>query len=339
VRALRGGDPETHRLHRATLEEARRISARLRRAHDLPERTDPGAAVDREALARTALAADPRCVHVARRRGREVLWSNGGTEVELARESALAEVHEVEAIAVLDTRAVVVAGGGGREARILVTCATPLPLRWLVDAGLGRDRLGGVSLDRGRVVAQVERVYARRVIAEREEVPQGEIARAALCALFLRGSVFRQSLAMTRERLAAAALAAKMLSSGYPLDCGEWRPPSPAESELEAWVMTRLAALGVESGDDLALLGAADLTAPPLPAAVCEQMDQVFPRTVQVGDAGYEADYDFERRQVTLRRVRGARRDPPPLIYLPRFPGLRICVEVGGSMRILRERG
>lgn len=339
VRALRFGDPETHRLHRATLEEARRISARLRRAHDLPERADPGAAVDREALARTALAADPRCVHVARRRGREVLWSNGGTEVELARESALAEVHEVEAIAVLDTRAVVVAGGGGREARILVTCATPLPLRWLVAAGLGRDRLGGVSLDRGRVVAQVERVYARRVIAEREEVPQGEIARAALCALFLRGSVFRQSLAVTRERLAAAALAAKMLSSGYPLDCGEWRPPSPAESELEAWVMTRLAALGVESGDDLALLGAADLTAPPLPAAVCEQMDQVFPRTVQVGDAGYEADYDFERRQVTLRRIHGARRDPPPLIYLPHFPGLRICVEVGGSMRILRERG
>ena len=33
---------------------------------------------------RTAIAADPRCVHVARRRRGRVAWSNGGTEAELA---------------------------------------------------------------------------------------------------------------------------------------------------------------------------------------------------------------------------------------------------------------
>ena len=118
-----------------------------------------------------------------------------------------------------------------------------------------------------------------------------------------------------------------------------WRPPPLAELELEAWVRARVASLGVEHGDDLAMLSAADFVAPDLPDGVREALDKEFPRTVTVGDATYEADYDLAKQSVTLRMVRGARRDPPPLGYLPRFPGLRITVEAGRSMWVVRQGG
>jgi hypothetical protein len=58
-----------------------------------------------------------------------------------------------------------------------------------------------------------------------------------------------------------------------------------------------------------------------------------------VGDATYEADYDLDRSQVLLRMIKGSRRDPPPLAYLPRFAGLRICVEGPRGIAVVRERG
>lgn len=328
IRAVRRGDPEADGLQRHALDEARRTSARLRRAHGLPERAHPDDPVDRERLARTALAADPRCVHVARRRGAETAFSNGGTELTLARESAVNRARDVEAIAVLDVRAV----GDARDATVIVTCATPLPVKWLLDAGLGRDRLAAVTVERAKVVAKIERVYARKVLGEREEPPTGEVAREAVCTLFLRGSIFRESLALTKERLAATALAARLIASGR-MPHVAWSAPPLAETELDAWVRARVAALGVEHGDDLALLSPADFVATDLPEDVRAVLDKEFPRVVKVGDATYEADYDLARQMVTLRMVRGSRRDPPPLGYLPRFPGLRICVEAGSSRK------
>lgn len=333
VRALRDGDPDADGLHRGALDEARRTSARLRRAHGLPER-EPSLAVDRERLARTVLAADPRCVHVARTRGRDVMWSNGGTELALGRESAAQRAKDVDALAVLDTRAI----GEGRDAAVFITCATPLRTAWLLDAGLGRDRLAGVTVSRGRVVAKVERVYARKVLSEREEEPVGEVAREALCELFTRGSIFRESLARTTERLAATALAARLAASGRALGAG-WSPPARVHADVAEWARDRVAALGVARGEDLALLSPDDFLADDLPEDVRAALDKEFPRRVTVGDAGYEVDYDLAKRQVTLRMVRGARKDPPPLQYLPRFPGFRIVVEAGRSMWVVRATG
>ena len=153
-----------------------------------------------------------------------------------------------------------------------------------------------------------------------------------MCTLFLRGSIFRESLALTKERLAATALAARLIASGR-MPHVAWSAPPLAETELDAWVRARVAALGVEHGDDLALLSPADFVATDLHEDVRAVLDKEFPRVVKVGDATYEADYDLARQMVTLRMVRGSRRDPPPLGYLPRFPGLRICVEAGSSRK------
>lgn len=321
VRAVRAGDPAAGDLSRPALESARLTAARLRRSQGLPERAAPNTPFDRERLARAAIAADPRCAHVARQRGSSVAYSNGGTEIELGRESRLRRAREVPpAVAVLATRAV---GLGRGETAVFITCATPLTPRMLVEAGLGRDQLAEVRVEGGQVVARVERVYARRVLATRDEVPRGDIAREGLVALLLRGSVFRTSVELTRERLAAASLWAKLAPVVPDAPAGA----PPAVPTIEAWVAERVAALGFEAGDDLALLSAADFVAPDLPAEARAWLDQSFPRTVRVGDATYEATYEAGARRVTLRMTRGARREPPSPALLPRFPGLRVVVD------------
>ncbi len=325
IRAVREGREREDGLSGMALAEARRIRARLRRAHDRgPAMTT--APIDREALVRTAIAADSRAVHITRVRGRSVAFSNGGTEIELARESAAQRGKDLEALVVFESRAF----GVGQDARVLVTCASPVSLATIARAGLGRDRLERVQLEHGRIVAHVERVYAKRVIATREETPSGDLAREAIATLFLRGSLFKGALPVTRERLALAALATR-LGHAAEIDASVRVCPTP-----EAWVAARLVALGVAGGDDLALLSADDLIAPDVPSWVRDEVERDHPRTVSVGDAMYEADYDLDRRKVTLRLVRGQRRDPPPLQYLPRFAGLGILVEGPRGVTVLR---
>jgi hypothetical protein len=211
----------------------------------------------------------------------------------------------------------------------------PVALAAVARAGLGRDRLGSVRIDGKRVTATIERVFARRVLATREETPQGELARAALVELMVRGSLFRDAVATTRARLERTALAAKLAGRGHPAGVAASAPvPSP-----EDWLRARVQSLGVESGDDLALLSAADFVADDLPFEVRGALDAEYPRSVSVGDATYRAEYDLDRNQVLLRMIKGSRRDPPPLAYLPRFPGLRICAETPRGISVLRERG
>ena len=335
VRAVRIGRSNVHQVSAFAVDEARRIRARLRAVYRLESagRGDGNddADVDREALVRVAIAADARVVHVARKRGRDVAYSNGGTELELARESAVQNARDVEAIVVFAARAF----GSGRTARLLVTCASPVLMAVVGRSGVGEDRLASVHVESGRVVAKVERVYAERVIAEREGVPVGPVAREAIAQLFLRGSIFRGgTLATTKARLAMRTLAGQLAKQGHAAGLA-WEEPAPT---LEQWVARRLVELGVESGEDLAMLSAKDLTFPELPFETSSMLEKAFPTVVDVGDAVYEAEYDLDRRQVTLRKVKGSRATPPPLSYLPRFAGLRILVDGPRGVAVVRER-
>lgn len=331
VRAVRIGRPEVHGVSGFALEEARRLRTRLRRVHGLPERRLADDDFDRDGLLRAAMRADPRVVHVARPRGRDVAFSSGGTELDLARESAVRNVRDVEALVVFEARAF----GSGKTTRLLVTCASAIPAAWIARARIGEDRLGAVRMESGRIVATVEHVYAKRVVAVRDETPVGEVARAAIVELFLRGSLFRPSLVATKERLALRSLAAKLALRGHPAGVPSQTPvPSLAE-----WAAARVRELGVESGEDLPMLSAKDLLADDVPFESRSMLEKEFPSSVNVGDAVYATEYDVERGQVLLRMTKGSRRDPPPLGYLPRFPGLRIVVEGPRGITTLRERG
>ncbi|MDH5490403.1 MAG: helicase-related protein [Myxococcales bacterium] len=330
---MRSASPAPASADAGALAEARALAQRLRRTLGI-ERSGGGRPIDRGALIRVALAADPRCAHVARIRGRRVAFSNGGTELELARQSAAFGREGVEALLVLESRAF---GSGERERRLRITCAMPLPLAQLARHGLGEDRLAGVSLERGRIVARIERVYAGKVLECREQIPQGAAAREAIAALHLRGSLFKGALRESRDRLEARALVARLAGGrlGQIHDLSSLSNPPPTHRE---WLLERLASLGLEEAADLALLSEQDLLYPELPAHLRELLDREFPRRVDVGDAIYAVEYDLERRQVLLKIVRGGRESPPPLGYLPRFEGLRVCVEAGRRIHVLRGR-
>jgi ATP-dependent helicase HrpB len=328
IAALRAERPSDHGASTFVLAEARQNRARLRRLSRLPDVEPVPARVDRDALVQACIEADPRMVYVARKRG---MFSNGGTEVALGRESAAHNVRELEAVIALEVRGF----GEGRDALGVITCAMPIAIHVLARAGLGRDRLCGVQLERGKLTAKIERVYAKRVIAEREETPVGAIAREAVVTLLLRGSLFRDAVATTRARLTRLALAAKLAERGHPAMSVNTAPIP----NLEAYLRDRVETLGVESGDDVALLSAADFVVADLPYESRSALDDAYPAKVDVGDASYEAEYDLDRNQVVLKRLKGSRRDPPPLAYLPKFPGLRICVEGPRGFSIVRERG
>lgn len=284
------------------------------------------------------------------RRGRTT-WSNGGTEVELARESAVdptSTTSRVEAVAVLEAHGL---GASGRRAsrlatRTLVTCAMPLDLRWLVEAGLGTERALDPAVRDGVVVARIERVYARRVLDAREEVPRGPLAREAVAELILSGRVLAEPRARAAERLEAWALLARLLVRRRP----ELPPavalesPDPAAAvgdpvpPFEPWLGARLESLAFETGEDLALLTPEDLAVPDLPPATRAWLDRVFPRAVAVADVTYRTAYDLDRDEVTLEAdASRARRPPPQLSYLPTFPGLRIVVRDRGVTKVIRE--
>lgn len=328
VRAMRVGGDDDPDVVFPVLVEARRTRARLRAHFDRPE-TPPRAELDRPALVRLAIAADPRSAHVTRTRGNQVAFANGGTELELGRETLLARGKPPEAIVVFESRAL----GAGLDARIVVTIASPTTLDGLARAGLGEESIARISVERGVVTAELERSYAGRTIGSREAVPTGALAREAIATLFLRGSLFRESRNVSEERLALANLAAKL---GPAVVGDEVVPEAP---DLPSFVAKRLLTLGIESGEDLALLSPADLLAPDLPYLVRTTLERDHPRTVSVGDATYRADYDLDARRVTLVLVRGQRKDPPPLAYLPKFPGLGIVVSSPAGTKVLRPRG
>ena len=327
IRAVRDGDPRRHGLSRYALSEARAGRRRLRKAMGLGDRDDAATPSSRT-LAALALAADPRCAHVRRERKRRTAWANGGTEIELGRDSAVdPETHP--AIAVLDTRAL---GSGQRDTHIVATCAIPLSLRALADEGLGRDRLARVALEKGAAVAVIERVYARKVLATREEIPTGALAREAVRDLFLRGSIFKAARPETLERLALASLYHQLVMAGRE----EALYTVFEAAEPEQWVLARLAELGLESGDELGLLSDNDLLPPALPEALVAKLNREYPRSLSMGDAEYAIEYEFKRRMVTLTLVRGRRKDPPPANFLPPLRGLGIQVGARGKTRVIR---
>jgi len=340
LRQRRGDGPD--RRHPYVLREARATRDRLRRLFELSGRPPAEGTVDRRRLAMTVLAADPRAAHLARRRGRRVAWSNGGTEIGLGRESAVNRLEdEAEAIAVLDTRAL---GLGGRDTRVIATCAMPIPVDWLLEAGLGRDRLAEPEVEEGRAVARIERVYARRVLEVRREVPEGEMARGAVARLFLAGQVFPETLEAARDRLQAAALAERLVRRDhFDGDLAAWgeevRELYGGEvPELGEWVRSRVRQLGVASGDDLMLLSAEDLLPPELPYLLRRELDREFPRRLTLPGAEYEIEYDVAERQVTLHQLTGRRVEIPSPTFLPSFPGFRIRLEHKGALHRVRGR-
>ncbi len=337
---IRSGRGETGQQRRA-LEEARASARRLRRALGLSGDGPDGGLSDRALLLNTLLDADPVCAHVARHRKKRIVFSNGGTEMEVGRDSRvghlLASVNpadKVDAIIVLETHGI----SSGKDHKLLITLCTPVPTSLLSRHELGQVAVRHAQIaksgpDRGKIVVTLERSYAGRVIDTREQIPEGSFARQATVELIARGTLHPKVKNEAQRRLARLALGHALGKSPEFSHFKEIdEPPS-----LQEFLLARLTELGVESCDDLELLSTTDFLPADVPAHLSPQLDERFPLEVDLGDCLYAVEYDLARHQATLSIVRGGRHKPPPANYLPRFEGLRVFVEAGGSFHALRR--
>jgi ATP-dependent RNA helicase HrpB len=333
ILAVRRGSAGRDPLIAGSLSDARRGAKRLRRAFGVG-RPDPERAIDREGLCRTALRADPRCAHVPRQRRRQVAWSNGGTEIELGRESAAQHRQDLEALVVFETRAL--GTSGKRQARgtaIVATCAAPVPLKWLAAEGLGRERVAEVTRKEGELVATVQRVFARKVIAEHRFTPTGALAREALAKMIARGSLLSKAREPTGQRLASRNLAARLVARG--VDLGD-EAEGLSEQSPEQWLVARLAELGVEHADDIELLNPADVTPSELPWSVQQALDALFPAEVSTADARYRVTVDLAEDEVILRYLGGSRGRVPRRSTLPAFMGFKVKIDTGKGWALVK---
>jgi hypothetical protein len=323
IEAVRGGEAHRHDLDAKALDEARAAAGRFRKLGFGDARW--AGAVPRRPLAELLVRVWPGCAHVRRdhKRGRYT-WAAGGTEMEMDAESAVRQ-DDTEALIVLDSRAVTAQQRPGSG--LLITAAMPVPLAWLAAAGLGEPRASRPELVDDQLMVTVSLVYAGKVLATREEAPTGAAAREAIRDLIVAGRLMKEQRlrATLEERYEVAALAAQV--SG-----------APSLLPLPEWLLARLTALGLESGDELALLGVEDLVPAAPPPAIAEELERKFPRTLDTGEAQYEIEYQVAARTATFHQVRGIRKDPPSLTHLPRLPGYRLYWEHKGRVAPIAGR-
>jgi len=204
----------------------------------------------------------------------------------------------------------------------------------LLRAGLGRERVARVKLRQGHLLARIERVFARKVIAHRDEEPVGSLARAAVARLVLNGALFRGAVERIRKGLLEMAFIG-LLPRQLRDDWGITTPANEPPAELESWLTKRLEELGLEGAEDIALLSTDDLVPAALTPELAELVERHFPHELAAGGARYAVEYDLEARQVTLCWKTGHSGRCPELSSLPAFTGFSIRVDTGrGSQRL-----
>jgi ATP-dependent helicase HrpB len=324
IEAVRAGDAYRDDLDAKALAEARAAAERFRKLGFGDPRWN--GSVPRRALAELLLRVWPGCAHVRRdQKKHRFTWAAGGTEMELDGDSAVRPA-DTEALVVLDSRAVAAQQRPGSG--LLITAAMPVPLAWLAAAGLGENKASKPEMRDDQLLVTVSQVYAGQVLATREEAPTGESARVAIRDLAVAGRIMKsQGLRAKLEERHELAMLAAQVAGATPL------------LPLPEWLLARLTELGVESGDDLALLNAEDLMPAPPTAEIADELEKRFPRTLDTGEARYDIEYQVAARTAIFHQVRGIRKEPPSLTHLPRLPGFRLFWENKGRVNPIAGRG
>ena len=182
----------------------------------------------------------------------------------------------------------------------------PIPLQWLVSAGLGAEAVCGATYKKGELLALVEVRYANRVLAQRSSHPTGQLARDALKHVILSGAVWSGALKSIQDGLDELHLADSLGLAGSQEFKG--LPKTP-----EAWIEKRVEELGFESADDMELLDLSDILPPKLEPATESHLRRTFPLEIKLPDVTYRLEYRVKSKTVRMHKTSGRRREPPPV--------------------------
>jgi ATP-dependent helicase HrpB len=352
VRCLRSGESRELALHDAALHEITRVATQLRHLIRAPSST-PGddplpSAADWEALARHLLERLPEQVYVVRERARapkkkarrserdDEPWANGHEEIFLRMwEDADGEHAGADAGLILSVTWL--GSDKGRGVRGVGRLFVPCERRWLAEAGIGELVVGDVKVMKGRdgprLVATSERVLAGQVLDRGDMTLIGDDLLEHAARAVIGGRLLKPAGERAREDLHLLQVASAL---GHLR--GEIPWPDPA-----GLVRDRLAALGLSSGDELALLNADDLALDLVEAGVdpleLDGLVRDFPRQwtfeAVVHDvrlqAGVSPSVILEVAQTSKAKLK-----EPPAQMLPRFRGLPVMWKKASRLVKLR---
>lgn len=335
VTAIRQAYSPANPVDRFAQREALSHRTRLRRAFQLSETPPTPHSIDRRAMLSMILAADPRSARVIRSRGKTTAWGGSGTEMVLDPRSAIAIKQKSDpnerwpdAILVLNLRSQT----EGTRSTVIATAAAPVPLSQLDEMGLGTPSIGRVYLNRGKILATIERVYAGRVLGSEEKSPKGQLLRSALSTLMAQGTIYPGIFTAIEQRLSAHKLARRLIDAQMVKAYEGDKETLLNEDNPKAFIEAKLQQLGLEHDEDRELIDETDLLPPALLNHIQAALDRDYPQQVDLGEAKYSVRYDLGSRRAVLMLTKGRRKSPPPRNYLPRFPGLKVSIQAGGSL-------
>lgn len=307
VATLRGVDlPGVRLSSRRDRDEAQRLAERLRSHLGLDAIPgDLDASMARRAVA-AAAAQVPQHVFVRRERRRQTL-ANGVSELQPGRASLFGA--EDEAALVLADHSV--PGRGTRETVTVATCMAPLDTATLIETGIANATLAEPELRDGHLQCRRSWHYAGRTLATEHVEPAGPDAREAAVHLILADRLLAPAGSRLCDDIAAWSLYQALYGGEDPV-------PEPAD-----WLRERLAALGVESSDDLQLVEPDDLRFRGIPDWERARFDERYPRYWQLPGVELHVHYDVRRRRVTVEPAGRAERQPKRW-ELPAWSGWRV---------------
>ena len=318
IRTLRCGDAKHHHLHKTALAECRRIATQLRTFFQLPPVMKENASPqpDRAALIAYLLREWDACAYVRRRKGKG--WGNGHGEVLLDSDSLLPEGQH--AALILETVGI----GKGTRVQLMGRTAMPCAFADLVDAGIGTSQITAPRLEGEDIVAEVVTEYAGREIGRERRPLRGTLLRDALASLILSGSLFPG----VGEQLTRAI-------DAWTLHCALQTSEITALTP-HAWLVSRLAVLGVELAEEWHLLSSDDLVFTDIDADTLAEIEAQYPREFSVNGAKFSVEYNPTEKLVTLRWERGIRQPPLSSVLLPRWNNWKVQLDLRGQIRTVR---
>jgi ATP-dependent helicase HrpB len=344
--ALRRGDARRHNLHPSGLEEARKLSTALRAIIGIktPPTKDDAPLPDDDALAtymarclpEAAFAMRPRAARDAGkeeggRGNKRKPWANGEVEVGVSPYIPHGEADREHVARHPATLGVLLQNawiGDGKSVRGVGSLLLPCSPAALAAAGVGELEVGELALERVKggwsVEAPVVQTLAGVRLAGERRALTGAALRAAVAELIRANRLFKGAAERLRDQLHLWG----MLRDWLPED-GEphWTPgalPEPPADE-QAWLVSRLESLGLESCDELELISADDLM-PELSASGLG-VDELaalltdFPRVwVYLGGA-FRCEVQPRSRKVWIEPIDATAKKAkePPREVLPRF--------------------
>ncbi|WP_281545253.1 helicase-related protein [Grimontia sp. SpTr1] len=308
IAVLRGEQPaEIIDVDAVALDEARRLSASIREALELPQ-WEVASRFHREAFLKNVLSVSSELAYV-RREKRQQAFGNGFNEVTLSRDSDF--LAEPQAAIVFDQFHL--AGRGVKQTTSYATCMAPVPFGWLVDAGLGEESVSEFDDSEGVVVDVIERIYAGRVIGEYRKAAQGETLIRALATQILHGELLEG----TGERLTKEVKYWNLYQS---LEDTANRP----QVDVLSWLEKALKDLGVESVDDLELIDGDDFVFEGIPSWEFDDFAEKYPLELTLAELKLDVEYQKGKRTVVVHHVGGTRKDGPKRWELPSWNGWKV---------------